>query len=232
MTILLIIISGMFIVYCASESFANIARHAGSATKNFPLGLMLANQVYSINRLNGFLVAPLIGLYIDRGGCESSLKLYGLISCLGSAILLAMLLRIWPRMLGIFGCIIDSINNYGFSLLTVREVLKSGKLDNSNFKFKRKDKAILFVQGVSTSLAMPTVFFLNILALRFPQFQATLIQSATAISGIGNLLLNFYIFPRMALAETREDPDYIYYSVILGKILGMGVISPCVLILI
>lgn len=232
MTTLLIVICGMFIIYCSSESFANIARHAGALTNNFPLGLMLANQVYSINRLNGFLIAPLVGLYVDHGGAESTLKQYALVACVGSALLLAMFLKVWPLMLGVFSRIVAAISRDGFSLVTVKAVLKSSSSDRHDFRFKHKDKAILLAQGVSTSLAMPTVFLLNILALRFPQFQASLVQSATAISGVGNLVLNFYIFPRMALAETRGIPDHIYYSVMLGKIIGIGFISPCVLIII
>ena len=62
---------------------------------------------------------------------------------------------------------------------------------------------LLFSQSFATSLAMPTAFILNLLAIRLPEYQATLVQSATVISGMGSLVLNFYIYPKVALSETR-----------------------------
>lgn len=229
---LLSIITILFILYCSSESIANVARHAGSKTKQFPLGLMLSNQVYSLNRLNGFLIAPLLGLYVDKGGGEQELKAFALAGCIFSGIFLTVLLRLWPFLLRVCVNLLWGMAQHGFSIGAFRGLLSVSDEIVYGFSNKRKDLLILFGQSVTTSLAMPTAFILNLLAIRLPEYQATLVQSATVISGVGNLVLNFYIFPRIALSETRGEPDSIYYSIMLGKIFGIGVLSTCIIAII
>jgi len=229
---LLTIVTLMFILYCSGESFANVARHAGSVTERFPLGLMLSNQVYSINRLNGFLIAPLIGLYVDHGGGEAQLKVYGVIGCVVSALLLIGFLRIWPSLLRLCVRLLLEIDKHGFSFAAIKGTVFGKDGPRHDFTSKKKDILIIAGQSLTTSLSMPTAFILNILAIRYPQYQASLVQSATAISGFGNLVLNFYIFPRMALSETRGNPDHIYYSTMIGKFVGIGIVSTCVIAII
>ncbi|HEY8605377.1 lipid II flippase family protein [Tsuneonella suprasediminis] len=224
---LLAIITILFVIYCSSESIANIARHAGARTTFFPLGLMLSNQIYSINRLNGFLIAPLLGLYVDTGGNEAHLKGAAIIGCVASALLLLIFLQIWPIFLANFSQILQNMKSGGFSIKLFNGISRKVDRKIHRFSSKRYDGALIFAQSICTSLAMPTAFILNILALRYPDYKATLVQSATVISGIGNLILNFYISPRIALAETQGDPDGEYFSAMVGKIFGIGVIASC-----
>ncbi|MGV2497809.1 lipid II flippase family protein [Pelagerythrobacter aerophilus] len=219
-------------MYSSSESLANVARHAGAKTERYSLGLMLANQVYSLNRLNGFLIAPLLGFYVDSGGSEGDLKIAALFGCVASAILLIGLIRVWPFFLRICTNVLIHIERDGFKLSVVYNIFLRRSGVGYSFTSRRKDILIVMMQGVTTSLATPTAFILNILAIRYPEYQTTLVQSATVISGVGNLLLNFYIFPKLALAETRGQPDHIYHSIMLGKILGIGVISTCIIAII
>ncbi len=220
----------LFIVYCSSESLANIARHAGAITNKFPIGLMISNQIYSINRLNGFLIGPLLGLYVDAGGGFRALQLSAFGACLCSAILLLIVLIKWPKLLRSLIVVVSQISQYGFSLKIISVVMAKKTAQPQEFADKRRDSLILLFQGIATAMSMPTVFMLNMLAIKFPEYQASLIQCATVISGVGNLLLNFYIFPRMALEETHGSSDYIYYSVMLGKICGIGLMAPCLIL--
>lgn len=230
---LLSFITLLFVVYCGSESLANVARHAGAVTRHHPLGLTLANQIYSINRLNGFLIAPLLGLYVDGGGSEATLKTFALAGCFGSALLLMLFLRIWPLALKFCIRLLRGIEEHGFTTAALRR--RSGDAPREGaergFASRKRDMAIILGQSFATSLAMPTAFILNILAIRHPQFQASLVQSATVISGVGNLALNFYIFPKTALMETRGNADHIYYSTMIGKIIGIGILSPCIIVI-
>lgn len=226
---LLSIITIIFVLYCTSESFANVPRHAGSKIKQFPLGLMLSNQVYSLNRFNGFLIAPLLGLYVDKGGGEENLKIFALAGCVLSAILLAILLKLWPVLVRVFVNILVGIELHGYSIRAFKELIHARGGIAYGFANRRIDLLILFSQSLATSLAMPTAFILNLLAIRLPEYQATLVQSATVISGMGSLVLNFYIYPKVALSETRGEPDGIYYSIMLGKIFGTGVVSSCII---
>jgi hypothetical protein len=231
MTWLLFAITLLFVVYCGSESLANVARHAGAVTRHHPLGLTLANQIYSLNRLNGFLIAPLLGLYVDGGGSEATLRNFALAGCFGAALLLMGFLRIWPLALKLCIRLLRGIEQHGFTAAALRRRAEDAprKGVERGFASRKRDLAIILGQSFATSLAMPTAFVLNILAIRHPEFQTSLVQSATVISGVGNLALNFYIFPKTALAETRGSADHIYYSTMIGKIIGIGVFSPCLI---
>lgn len=227
--LLLSIITILFVLYCTSESFANAPRHAGSKINQFPLGLMLSNQVYSLNRFNGFLIAPLLGLYVDKGGGEENLKIFALVGCISSAILLAIILKLWPFLVRVFVNILLGIARHGFSIRALKKLMYTRGGIAYGFASRRIDLLILFSQSFATSLSMSTAFILNLLAIRLPEYQATLVQSATVISGMGSLVLNFYIYPKVALSETRGEPDGIYYSIMLGKIFGTGVVSSCII---
>ncbi|MEQ5789330.1 DUF2837 family protein [Erythrobacter sp. NFXS35] len=227
--LLLFITVTLFVLYCTSESLANAPRHAGFKIKQFPLGLMLSNQVYSLNRFNGFLIAPLLGLYVDNGGGEESLKIFAIAGCTLSAVLLVAILKLWPLFIKLFTNILLGIERDGFSTRAFKSPFFSRGEIGYGFANRRIDLLTLFAQSFTTSLAMPTAFILNLLAIRLPEYQATLVQSATVISGMGNLVLNFYIFPKVALSETRGEPDGIYYSILLGKIFGTGVVSSCII---
>jgi|TARA_R100000049_G_scaffold2593_2_gene5754 hypothetical protein len=231
-TLVLTFATALFIIYASSESLANIARHAGSKTKHYSLGLMLSNQVYSVNRINGFLIAPLLGLYVDSGGGEELLKLYAMIGCVASAVLLSGVFRVWPFLLRLGANLLSGIERNGFSFESVKGIISGGREGLYDFASKDRDLIVIFAQGLITSLAMPTAFILNILAIRYPAYQATLVQSATVISGAGNLLLNFYIVPKLALAETRGTPDGLYFSIMVGKIFGIGVMATCLILII
>ena len=227
--LLLSITTILFVLYCTSESFANVPRHAGSKIKQFPLGLMLSNQVYSLNRLNGFLVAPLLGLYVDKGGGEDNLKFFAIAGCVLSAVILMTILKFWPQLIKVFVNLLVGIERYGFSVRAFDNLFFTRGEVAYGFASRRMDLLVLFAQSFATSLAMPTAFILNLLAIRLPEYQATLVQSATVISGLGSLILNFYIFPKVALSETRGEPDGIYYSIMLGKIFGTGIVASCII---
>ncbi|WP_373089348.1 hypothetical protein [Sneathiella sp.] len=231
MILLLFLITVLFVLYCGGESLASIARHAGTVTGHYPLGLMLSNQVYSINRLTGFMIAPLLGLYVDGGGSQQMLKNFAMVGCFGSMLLLMLTLRIWPVLLKFCARLLQGVEKHGFTLAALGYPAGHKDCNESDlgFRSRKRDVAIILGQSFATSLAMPAAFILNILAIRYPHFQATLVQSATAISGVGNLVLNFYIFPKTALAETRGNADHIYYSAMIGKILGIGIFSTCII---
>lgn len=231
--LILLIATVMFVVYCSSESLANVPRHAGAITSHFPLGLMLANQVYSLNRLNGFLIAPILGFFVDSGGSEALIKEFAVAGCLLSALLILCILRFWGVILNIFVKFIYAVEENGFSLRAAGAIFHGEKrISLYSLQGRRKDLLILFAQSFTTSLAMPTAFILNILAIRYPSYQASLVQSATVISGVGNMILNFYISPRIALSETKGNADHMYYSVMLGKVVGVGIFSTCIIVII
>src|SRR5690606_13578751 len=124
---------------------------------------------------------------VDSGGSEAGLKASALIGCIASGLLLIGILNVWPFLLGICTNLIVGIEAHGFSISAFRGFRSKEEKGEFHFSSRKKDLLVLFGQSLTTSLSMPTAFLLNLLAIRFPAYQASLVQSATVISGIGNL---------------------------------------------
>jgi len=79
---------------------------------------------------------------------------------------------------------------------------------------------------------MPSVFLLNIIAIKVPAYSSTILQMATVVSGFGNLVLNFYTMPLLAVEESNKDAVEIedtHKAIFIGKIIGMLLVSPLIL---
>ncbi|EMJ3469004.1 hypothetical protein V7L80_004028 [Vibrio harveyi] len=225
MQIIFYILGLIYIMYISIESFGLLARYSGYYTKKFSVGLSIQNQVYSLNRLLGFLIAPLTGFASDLGADSKQLFILGLLGTFVGGFGLIVVYNNWHIISGIFVRTIKITAEQGYSLKTLvslkRDELKKDKVSNIKYNY-------LFAQILTTGMAMPSVFILNILALRHPEFKSTLLQMATLISGLGNLILNFYTMPLLAVSEVRDDSSTrdIYRSIFWGKIIGMIFLSP------
>lgn len=225
---MLYILAIIYIIYVSIESFGLIARYSGYHTGKVPIGLSLQNQVYSLNRLIGFFIAPMTGLVVDLGGTDSEIFILGMFGTFFGGIGLVFIFTQWSKLSGMFSCIINNISINGYS---IRQLTKTNfKKIDGDIKFKLKFNYFI-AQVLTTGLAMPSVFVLNILAIKNPEFKATLLQMATLISGIGNLILNFYTMPLLAVSESnkKEETKCIYMSIFWGKVTGMLLLAPIII---
>ncbi len=231
--IISLIIVIMFISYGSIEAIGMIARFAGYKSSVYSFAIVLANQVYSLNRFNGFLIPPLLGLYIDLGGTVSGIKQIAIIGLLGVAFFLAILSWRMDAVSNIFVSALKEFEAHG--RIGLRGWATALKLFDPSMKSRfwiNRKYWLIFAQSFTSLLALSSVFIVNILSLRIPEFQSTILQSATLFSGVGNLVLNFYIFPTLAKAERNKDGEAFYLSAMFGKVLGCGVFSICLILLV
>lgn len=221
----------IYIFYVSFESFGLLARNGGYLSSSMSIGLAIQNQILSLNRFIGFLIAPMIGFYVDSGMTVTDVYRLGIIGNLFSAFSLILVYYKWGQITVRFCDLSKSISNNGYSIKTIFRYFVSNKCsyiqESKSLNIKHK---YLIAQTFTTGLAMPSIFVLNILAVKNPEYTSTLLQMTTAISGLGNLLLNFYTIPLLAVDESRHNDVYsTYKSIFLGKVVGVFIFSPVVI---
>lgn len=219
----------VFIFFVTIESSATVARYAGYKRGSIAIGNSLHNAILSLNRFLGFLVGPIIGFMSDTGANKYDLLILGLTcSCLG-AISVYVTYWKWREIASYFGRIISHVKKNGYNLKVIYSLSPFGS-SASEEKVKGFNHSYFWASLVTMGLVMPVPFVLNILAIEFIQYKATIIQFTGAVSGLGSLLLNFYTNPRLAVEEDRGAADECYRSIYIGKIFGLLVFSPMLIL--
>lgn len=232
MTPLAIILILVFSFYTFFESMSGIARYSGFKIGAISIGVALQNQVLSLNRFIGFLIAPLVGYYADTVGYKEGILLVGVVGSLIGAASLLVGYRNWSGISSVFAALGQSFLDNGYRASSIKKAFQTKtNIQISNISGIRKN--YLIAQLLTTGLAMPAVFAVNIIALSHDNYNATILQLSSVISGAGNLVLNFYTFPHLAVEENNnpEFADACYKSIFIGKIIGLGILAPLVIIL-
>jgi len=232
MTLFSIILVAIFSTYCFFESMSALARYSGFKIGALSMGVALQNQLLSLNRFIGFLIAPMIGFYADTIGSGIGIAAIGLTGSLIGACSLLIGYWKWNAISSMFASIGQSFLNNGYGLKSLGQSFYGWVLvkSPSQLIFKRN---YFWAQFVTTGFAMPAVFAVNIIALSYDEYSATVLQLSSVISGLGNLLLNFYTYPNLAVVENvePEEADGCYKSIYIGKIAGLGIMAPAVILL-
>ncbi len=223
--------------YVALESISVFGRYGGFISGSITVGVSIHNQILSINRLLGFLIAPMVGLYADFGGDSGGVFLIGVVGSFIGGALLIFVYFMWNPLTILFSNMSSSFVSNGYGYKGFKLGFKLGfqsKLNISLPGLKGLKINYFFAQVFTTGLAMPSIFILNMLAIKNPEYGSTLVQSSAAISGVGNLVLNFYTMPLLSVEEARESKEIedVYRSIFLGKVFGVLVLSPVLLIMV
>lgn len=227
----LIVLCLVYVFYVSFESLASLARFGGFEVGYMSVGVSLQNQILSANRLLGFMIAPMIGFYADTGGTSEEIFWIGLVGGLVSGVALIVVYLNWSGLSQVFARITCSLVRHGYGIRAFWLSLRDPYSRTVRIRGKIKKK-FLFAQLFTTGLAMPSVFLLNIIAIKIPGYSSTLLQMATVISGVGNLVLNFYTMPLLAVEESKKGAEEIedtHKSIFIGKIIGMLIFSPIIL---
>jgi len=227
----------MYCSFACFESLGILSRGGGYSANLLPIGISLQNQILSLNRFIGFFIPPAIGLYVDFGANGEQVINLGLVGSLISFCLLFLMYIRFEKIIEIFNKSCNLLNKNGYSLtklifskkLNEQEDISSSskKINNNKILYK-----FVIAQLVNTGLAMPSVFVVNLLAINNPEYSSSILQATTLLSGFGNLILNFYIIPRLAINECNKNNNAlnIYRSIYLGKVIGLGILGPFVLL--
>ena len=232
MSIFAIVLIVIFSTYSFFESMSGLARYSGFKIGALSIGIALQNQLLSLNRFIGFLIAPMVGYYADTNGDATEIAIIGILGSLFGAVSLIFGYKNWNKISSVFSAIGQSFldNGYGFKSLRLAFQSTISIKSTDNLTFKRN---YFFAQFLTTGFAMPAVFAINIIALSYYNYSATILQLSSVISGLGNLVLNFYTHPHLAVVENADpnEADSCYKSIYIGKVFGLAVMAPILILL-
>ena len=225
------IIVVLFSLFIMLEGLSFIVRAAGVKSGKPLLGIVFTNQLLSVSRIVSFLVAPSVGLISDLYSDPKLILYLGLMSISLGLLFLIIELTVWFNIISTVESFISTIARDGDTLKSFKQLFaKQHKIKLVSFKL---NPPIFFAQVITSGMTCASIFSVNILALKFPDYTATLIQMTTVISGIGNLLYNFYTMPKITAIETKSNHLSImnaHLSAFVARIIGIGFLSPIIII--
>lgn len=219
-----------FALFVSMEGLSFIIRAAGIQADRPLIGQALTNQFLSISRIVGFAVAPTIGLIADLYGDVRMILILGYYAIGLGVSMLAVEFCIWINLTSHLKIGIEYIAQKGFHPKHYLHLFPLKiKVEIPKFKIVNN---IFIAQIITSGMTIAAVFTVNILALKFADYTATLIQLGTVISGFGNLILNFYTMPKIAYVESTGSNKMIkdaHLSAFTARIFGIGLIAPTIL---
>ncbi len=223
----------VFFIFVTIESTAIIARYSGYIAGQISMGYSIHNAILSANRFFGFMIAPLIGFNVDRGMAASELYYLALICFLIGGMGQVLVLLSWGRFVHWLSCLLKTVkkNGYNFqAFISYPKVLRGTTHCSSTFTWSFK-KRFVIPSAITTSLFISVSFILNLVAIHYFDYRATVLQMTGVVSGIGSLLLNFYTNPSLAVLEDDDNAHTAFRSIFIGKLLGIFLISPMAIVI-
>ena len=218
-----------FFLFVTIESSALIARYAGWRIGSVSLGYSFHNAILSLNRFLGFLIGPLIGYRVDTGISVDELLTLAAYSLALAAVGTSAVYFFWGNINESFCQVLRKIKSNGYRIHSFSSIRFGMPGARSPLRGEFIG-SFFYSSAITTGLFVSVSFVLNLIAIYHFDYRGSILQLTGAVSGVGSLLLNFYTNPHLAVSEESGKAEDGYYSVFLGKIFGISIVSPALII--
>lgn len=224
------------IVFCFTvihfiEISSYLARLSGVQDGSNALAYATQSAVFMATRFFSMLLLPMLGLVVDlKVSPEKYLTVVATaICCAFLASMLAMTIR--GRLIASFHLVVCDVRDGQSLLLSLAKVpfrvfgvrgtpSKIGAL-SSHFLSR-----IFWFAAVVFSIYATSIFVAFYFGLIFPEYRTSISQLSAVTNALATVLLTFYIEPKISVAiDKGDDPAARIYSMLLGRLLGLGVLA-------
>lgn len=235
---LIILIVFLFASIHFLEFISFYSRIAGIRTDNRLISYSLQQTTFVGTRFFFVFLMPILGFIVDSKVSESLYLNMVLTALFFSATLYILAYIIRDRAVEFF---VKVINEYVGGESFVKSILKGFyNLFISKVEVKKKKvkgfinkKIVLFSALIfcSYSIAVLLSFYF---ALIFYEYRSTISQLSGIVNAFATLLLTLYIEPKISksIDKKSENAEYDIYSLLLGRFLGVAIISPLIVLLV
>lgn len=226
------------VIFCFScihviEVLSFMARIAGVSENKKSLAYSLQNAIFMLTRFFMMALLPVLGLLIDKGINKSSYLIMVLCSLIGASAFSYIVFMFRAQVVSAFSLIINNIIK-GRSIF--KEIILFPYYFIINFKKnnQKKDrvlvnKSIFYSSAFVFCIYSLSVFMVFYLALYFSDYRTMISQLSGVTNAFATVLLTFIIEPKISksidLNENIKDSKDMIFSLVLGRILGVGIIS-------
>lgn len=219
------------------EFLSFYSRIAGIRTDNRLISYSLQQTAFVGTRFFFIFLMPILGFIVDSRIDKNTYLIMVIFSLVFSIVsyLIAYILR--EKIVYFF---ISVIEEYSQNTSYLKSILKSiCKTLNVRgiTKYKVKgiiNKKMVFFSALIFCSYSIAVFLSFYFALVFYEFRSTISQLSGVINAFATLVLTLYIEPRISrsIDQKSVNAEFDVYSLLLGRFLGVAIISPVIVILV
>lgn len=215
------------------------SRIAGIRSKKKLLSYSIQQTTFVGTRFFFIFLMPLLGYIVDRK-VDEELYIYMIFLALAFASLGYIFSYLFKETIVTFfeNVILEySENKRGYitSFLISLSSLKYRKNKSSiNNRFKFFNKNIVILSAIVFCCYSIAVFLSFYLALIYYDYRSTISQLSGLVNAAATLLLTLYVEPKISrsIDDNSNNVEYDIYSLLLGRFLGVAILSPLIVILV
>lgn len=216
------------------------ARIAGIRTDYKLVSYTLQQTTFVMTRFFFVFLMPIIGYIIDKKISKNDYVLIVIFSLTLASFsyLLSFLMR--NRIIYFFTQVIYQFTNGKgfltsfFSGLINSIIVKKSELEKRKGDLLRINKKVAIFSSIIFCCYSIAVFLSFYFALLYYDLRATIGQTSGVINALATLILTFYIEPKISksIDSKSDNAEYEIYSLLLGRFIGVSVISISIFFLI
>lgn len=235
------IVSILFAAYTFFEVSAIYARIAASLIKKNAIGATIEKMTHTIKRIAVFSYPPALGaLHVLDRGEYVFIAAYSALASSAIVIFLTYIFRV--RSIKVFLVLINAVMRDSktskslfnqFATATAHRPIKFTSRQSPFFAARSVDLKMVIFSAVIYSAYGGSIFFINMLVLFLPSYEAIIFQLLGLVNGIGTLILAFLLDPIISRKlETGKRLTTISNSFTFGILIGFSVILPTCFVII
>lgn len=220
------------------EVLSFMARISGVKENKRSLAYSLQNAIFMLTRFFMMALLPVLGLLIDKGINKTSYLVMVLCSLFCAAFFSYLVFLFRGKIISSFSKIIRNII-YGKSIF--KEIiffpyyfLSTKAEENNKNKSFVVNRPIFFSSAIIFCIYSLSVFMVFFIALFFPDYRTMISQLSGVTNAFATVLLTFIVEPKISksidLDDNIENSENMLLSLVLGRILGVGIVSSIIVI--
>ncbi|MCX0331013.1 lipid II flippase Amj family protein [Acinetobacter radioresistens] len=216
------------------------SRIAGIKTNYKLVSYSIQQTTFVLTRFFFIFLMPLIGFIVDKK-IQQNIYIYMVLSSIfGASVSYIIAYVLKGKIIDFFSKVILEFNNKGYIIsfyIGFKYFLKHlFDFKNSNFKFDKKilNYKIIILSSFIFCCYSIAVFLSFYFALLYYDYRSTISQLSGIINAFATVALTLYIEPKIskAIDNNSINAENDIYSLLIGRFIGVSIISPVVVIII
>ena len=237
---LLIVVVFLFSIIHFFEFLSFYSRIAGIRTDNRLISYSLQQTTFVGTRFFFIFLMPILGFIVDSKVSKNTYLIMVIFSLIFASISYLFAYCIRDKIIFFFNNVIEEYNkNTGYLKSILKSIYKVLFLSSTNGEKVKELEGVINKKMVILSALIfcsysIAVFLSFYFSLVFYEYRSTISQLSGVINAFATLILTLYIEPGISRSIDKKliNAEYDVYSLLLGRFLGVAILSPIIVILV
>lgn len=214
-----------YVWWVMTDQIGIIARASGCEANLISYGITLHNQIMSINRFGGFLLGPILGLLIIESKSTFSLLVAGFLGSFFGSLSLIVINYHKNWFVSKFVFSMTNAEKNGYKFIKIVKDFSNRKIRGIKLHKNKKNRVLIFMSMYIYTLTGLSFLLINLLAVMWPAYSPVILQLTSLVSGLGNLIYNFKLMPKLSDLDVQKRNGGHYSDVLLGKMYSQFIVT-------